>query len=136
MSKPTFIDRPPRIQPELPIGEHQIPRPPSHPQRGAQQLIEIGLPMVTIIGYILVSVFAGGSGSGALLLIPMAASLFGIDNATAIQVVGVGFIIGVLQDSAETALNSSTDVLFTAAGSYKPGDPYPRKLPREEVPVV
>ena len=41
----------------------------------------------------------------------------------------------VVQDSAETALNPSTDVLFTAAGSYKPGDPYPRKLPLEEVPV-
>ncbi|HRO13482.1 MAG TPA: serine/threonine transporter SstT [Paracoccus sp. (in: a-proteobacteria)] len=78
---------------------------------------------------------ASGVAGGSLLLIPMAASLFGIDNATAMQVVSVGFIIGVLQDSAETALNSSTDVLFTAAGSYKPGDPYPRKLPREAVPL-
>lgn len=76
---------------------------------------------------------ASGVAGGSLLLIPMAASLFGIDNATAMQVVSVGFIIGVLQDSAETALNSSTDVLFTAAGSYKSGDPYPRKRPREEV---
>ena len=79
---------------------------------------------------------ASGVAGGSLLLIPMAASLFGIDNATAIQVVGVGFIIGVVQDSAETALNSSTDVLFTAAGSYKQGDPYPRKLPRNEVPAL
>ncbi len=54
-----------------------------------------------------------------LLLIPVACSLFGISNDLAMQVVGVGFIIGVLQDSAETALNSSTDVLFTAAGSYR-----------------
>ncbi|WP_217356214.1 serine/threonine transporter SstT [Ruegeria arenilitoris] len=76
---------------------------------------------------------ASGVAGGSLLLIPMAASLFGIDNATAMQVVSIGFIIGVLQDSAETGLNSSTDVLFTAAGSYKSGDPYPRKLPMEEV---
>ncbi len=78
---------------------------------------------------------ASGVAGGSLLLIPMATSLFGIDNATAMQVVSIGFIIGVVQDSAETALNSSTDVLFTAAGSYKPGDPYPRKLPQEEVPA-
>ena len=76
---------------------------------------------------------ASGVAGGSLLLIPMAASLFGIDNATAMQVVSIGFIVGVLQDSAETGLNSSTDVLFTAAGSYKQGDPYPRKLPMEEV---
>lgn len=72
---------------------------------------------------------ASGVAGGSLLLIPMAASLFGIDNATAMQVVSIGFIVGVLQDSAETGLNSSSDVLFTAAGSYKQGDPYPRKLP-------
>ncbi|MDO4706488.1 MAG: serine/threonine transporter SstT [Comamonadaceae bacterium] len=57
---------------------------------------------------------ASGVAGGSLLLIPMACSLFAIDNNLAMQVVGVGFIIGVLQDSAETALNSSTDVLFTA----------------------
>ncbi len=78
---------------------------------------------------------ASGVAGGSLLLIPMAASLFGIDNATAMQVVSIGFVIGVLQDSAETGLNSSTDVLFTAAGSYKQGDPYPRKLPMAEVPA-
>jgi serine/threonine transporter len=50
-----------------------------------------------------------------LLLIPLACSLFGIPNDVAMQVVGVGFIVGVIQDSCETALNSSTDVLFTAA---------------------
>lgn len=60
---------------------------------------------------------ASGVAGGSLLLIPLACSLFGIGNETAMQVVGVGFIIGVIQDSAETALNSSTDVLFTAAGS-------------------
>ena len=58
---------------------------------------------------------ASGVAGGSLLLIPLACSLFGIDNDTAMQVVAVGFIIGVIQDSAETALNSSTDVLFTAA---------------------
>ena len=58
---------------------------------------------------------ASGVAGGSLLLIPMACSLFGIPDAIAIQVVGVGFVIGVLQDAFETALNSSTDVLFTAA---------------------
>ncbi len=58
---------------------------------------------------------ASGVPGGSLLLIPMACSLFGISNGYAAQVVAVGFIIGVIQDSAETALNSSTDVLFTAA---------------------
>jgi len=66
---------------------------------------------------------AAGVAGGSLLLIPLACSLFGISNDVAMQVVGVGFVIGVLQDSTETALNSSTDVLFTAAGSYRPGDP-------------
>ncbi|WP_390904416.1 serine/threonine transporter SstT [Vibrio ishigakensis] len=58
---------------------------------------------------------ASGVAGGSLLLIPLACSLFGIPNEVAMQVVGVGFIIGVIQDSAETALNSSTDVVFTAA---------------------
>lgn len=58
---------------------------------------------------------ASGVPGGSLMLIPLACGLFGIDNTLAMQVVAVGFIIGVLQDSAETALNSSSDVLFTAA---------------------
>lgn len=58
---------------------------------------------------------ASGVAGGSLLLIPLACSLFGISNDVAMQVVAVGFIIGVLQDAAETALNSSTDVIFTAA---------------------
>lgn len=57
---------------------------------------------------------ASGVAGGSLLLIPLACSLFGISNDVAMQVVGVGFIIGVIQDAVETALNSSTDVLFTA----------------------
>jgi serine/threonine transporter len=62
---------------------------------------------------------ASGVAGGSLLLIPLACSLFGIPGDVAMQVVGVGFIIGVLQDSFETALNSSTDVLFTASAEYK-----------------
>ncbi|AUX62272.1 serine/threonine transporter SstT [Simonsiella muelleri] len=58
---------------------------------------------------------ASGVAGGSLLLIPLACSLFNIPNEIAMQVVAVGYIIGVIQDSAETALNSSTDVLFTAA---------------------
>ncbi|AKO45506.1 serine/threonine transporter SstT [[Haemophilus] ducreyi] len=60
---------------------------------------------------------ASGVSGGSLLLIPLACSLFNIPNDIAAQVIGVGFIIGVIQDSAETALNSSTDVLFTTAVS-------------------
>lgn len=58
---------------------------------------------------------ASGVAGGSLLLIPLACSLFGISDDVAAQMIGVGFIIGILQDSTETALNSSTDVLFTAA---------------------
>lgn len=77
---------------------------------------------VNIVTALLLSLLAaigacGASGvpGGSLLLIPMACSLFSINNDIATQVVAVGFIIGVIQDSCETALNSSTDVLFTAA---------------------
>ncbi|TXD96813.1 serine/threonine transporter SstT [Psychrobacter frigidicola] len=62
---------------------------------------------------------ASGVAGGSLLLIPLASSLFSIPNDIAMQVVAIGFIIGVVQDSAETALNSSTDVLFTAAADPK-----------------
>ena len=61
---------------------------------------------------------ASGIAGGSLLLVPVACSLFGISNDLAMQVVGVGFVIGVVQDSCETALNSSTDVLFTAVAEY------------------
>lgn len=63
---------------------------------------------------------ASGVAGGSLLLIPLSCSLFGISNDVAMQVVAVGFVISVLQDSAETALNSSTDVVFTAAVAAKP----------------
>jgi serine/threonine transporter len=62
---------------------------------------------------------ASGVAGGSLLLIPLSCSLFGISNDVAMQVVAVGFVISVLQDSAETALNSSTDVVFTAAVAAK-----------------
>ncbi|MFT6350538.1 MAG: serine/threonine transporter [Psychromonas sp.] len=61
---------------------------------------------------------ASGVAGGSLLLIPLACGLFGVPNEVAMQVVAIGFIIGVVQDSAETALNSSTDVIFTAAACY------------------
>jgi serine/threonine transporter len=61
---------------------------------------------------------ASGVAGGSLLLIPLACGLFGIENDIAMQVVAIGFIIGVIQDSAETALNSSTDVVFSAAASH------------------
>ncbi len=64
---------------------------------------------------------ASGVAGGSLLLIPLACALFGIPNDIAMQVVAVGFVISILQDSAETALNSSTDVVFTAAVASKKG---------------
>jgi serine/threonine transporter len=82
--------------------------------------IPVDIPTALLLSIVAAICACGASGvaGGSLLLIPLACSLFGISNDLAIQVVGVGFIIGVLQDAAETALNSSTDVLFTATGSY------------------
>ena len=62
---------------------------------------------------------SAGVAGGSLLLIPLACSLFGIPNDISMQVVGVGFVIGVIQDSCETGLNSSTDVLFTAVAEFR-----------------
>lgn len=70
---------------------------------------------------------ASGVAGGSLLLIPLACSLFGIPNDVAMQVVGVGFIVGVIQDSCETALNSSTGVLFTAVAEYSNRRKAPKK---------
>lgn len=85
----------------------------------------MGIP-VTFGGALLLAVVSalsacGASGvpGGSLLLIPLACSLFNIPNDIAMKVVAIGFIISVIQDSAETALNSSTDVLFTAAADPK-----------------
>lgn len=71
---------------------------------------------------------ASGVAGGSLLLIPLACSLFGISNDIAMQVVGVGFIIGVIQDSCETALNSSSDVLFTATAEFRKRKKEGRKI--------
>lgn len=79
---------------------------------------------------------ASGVTGGSLLLIPVACSLFGISNDIAMQVVGVGFIIGVLQDSCETALNSSTDVLFTAAAEFRQWKKEGRKIEVGDSSVV
>ena len=73
---------------------------------------------------------ASGVAGGSLLLIPMACSMFGISNDVAMQVVAVGFIIGVVQDSLETALNSSGDVLFAATAEYRTWLKDGRKLPK------
>lgn len=79
--------------------------------------ITVDLPTALLLSIVAAVCACGASGvaGGSLLLIPLACGLFGISNDVAMQVVAVGFIIGVLQDSAETAMNSSTDVLFTAA---------------------
>ncbi|HFI0463753.1 TPA: serine/threonine transporter SstT [Streptococcus suis] len=82
--------------------------------------IAVDIPTAILLSVLAALSACGASGvaGGSLLLIPLACSLFGIPNDIAMQVVGVGFIIGVIQDSAETALNSSTDVLFTAAAEF------------------
>ena len=78
--------------------------------------IAVDMPTALLLCVVAAVCACGASGvaGGSLLLIPLACSLFGISNDVAMQVVAIGFIIGILQDSAETALNSSTDVLFTA----------------------
>lgn len=82
--------------------------------------IEVGFGTAVILGALSAVSACGASGvaGGSLLLIPLACSLFGIGNDVAMQVVGIGFVIGVIQDSVETAINSSTDVLFAASAEY------------------
>ncbi len=81
--------------------------------------IEVDIATALLLSIVAAVSACGASGvaGGSLLLIPLACSLFGINNDIAMQVVATGFIIGVIQDSAETALNSSTDVVFTSAVS-------------------
>ena len=83
--------------------------------------IEVSFASALLLSLVATISACGASGvpGGSLLLIPLAASIFSIPNDIAIQVVAIGFIISVIQDSAETALNSSTDVLFTAAADPK-----------------
>ena len=98
--------------------------------------IPVTLPAAVVLSAMSALGACGASGvaGGSLLLIPMACSLFGISNDVAMQMVGVGFIIGVLQDSVETALNSAGDVEFAATAEYhqwlKQGKPLPDFLRR------
>lgn len=91
--------------------------------------IEVNFFVALILCFVATLGACGASGvpGGSLLLIPMACSLLGVDAGVAMQVVGVGFIIGVIQDSVETALNSSGDVMFTATAEFmerrKSGEP-------------
>lgn len=82
--------------------------------------IEVDIPTAILLSIVSSISAAGASGiaGGSLLLIPLAASLFGIPNDIAMQVVAVGFVIGIIQDSCETAVNSHSDVVFTAAAEY------------------
>ena len=83
--------------------------------------IDVDFPTAIVLSIIAAISACGASGvaGGSLLLIPLACSLFSISNDVAMQVVGVGFIIGVIQDSMETALNSSTDALFHSSGGIQ-----------------
>lgn len=94
--------------------------------------ITVDIPTAIILSVLSAVSACGASGvaGGSLLLIPLACSLFGIPNDVAMQVVGVGFIVGIIQDSAETALNSSTDVLFTASAEFRK-----RRLAGEKVVI-
>ena len=83
--------------------------------------IAVDVPTALVLSVLATLAACGASGvaGGSLLLIPMACSLFGISSDIAMQVVGVGFIIGVVQDSFETAINSSGDVLFAATAEFR-----------------
>ena len=100
--------------------------------------LQVSLPAAILLSVMSALGACGASGvaGGSLLLIPMACSLFGISNDIAMQVVGVGFIIGVVQDSVETALNSAGDVEFAATAEYhqwsKAGKPLPEFLGGKE----
>lgn len=93
--------------------------------------IPVDIPTALILSLLSAVSACGASGvaGGSLLLIPLACSLFGISSDIAMQVVGIGFIIGVIQDSCETGLNSSTDALLTATAEFKQWKKEGRKLP-------
>ena len=80
--------------------------------------VDFGTALVLCVLAALSAAGASGVAGGSLLLIPVACASFGISNDIAMQVVGVGFIISVLEDACETALNSSSDVLFTATAEF------------------
>lgn len=93
--------------------------------------ISVSIPSAIVLSILSALSACGASGvaGGSLLLIPMACSLFGISNDVAMQVVGVGFIIGVIQDSVETALNSSSDLLLSASAEFRQWRKEGRELP-------
>ena len=93
--------------------------------------MQVSLPAAILLSIMSALGACGASGvaGGSLLLIPMACALFGISNDVAMQVVGVGFIIGVIQDSVETALNSAGDVEFAATAEYHQWRKQGRALP-------
>ena len=95
--------------------------------------ISVDIPTAIILSVLSAVSACGASGvaGGSLLLIPLACSLFGISNEIAMQVVGVGFIIGVVQDSVETCLNSSSDVLLTATAEL-----YQRRKAGEDIVLI
>ena len=94
--------------------------------------IDVSLPTAMVLSFLSALAACGTSGvtGGSLLLIPMACSLFGISDSISMQVVGVGFIIGVIQDSMETAINSSGDAIFTATAEYAQWKKEGKSLPR------
>ena len=92
---------------------------------------EITLPMALLLSIVATFSACGTSGvaGGSLLLVPLGCSLFGISNDVAMQIVGVGFIVSVIQDSLETALNSSGDVIFTATAEFLDWKKQGKELP-------
>ena len=94
--------------------------------------IHVDIPSALLLSFLSALAACGASGvaGGSLLLIPMACSMFGISNDVAMQVVAIGFIIGVVQDSVETALNSSGDVMFAATAEYSQWLKEGRELPK------
>ncbi len=81
--------------------------------------VDFASALLMCLASVLCAAGSSGVAGGSLMLIPLACSIFGISNDIAMQIVGIGFIIGVIQDSTETALNSCTDVLFTAAACMR-----------------
>jgi serine/threonine transporter len=92
---------------------------------------KVSLPMAILLSVVSTFSACGTSGvaGGSLLLVPLACSLFGISNDVAMQIVGVGFIVSVIQDSLETALNSSGDVIFTATAEFMEWKKEGKELP-------
>ena len=91
----------------------------------------VTLPMAIFLSFIATLSACGTSGvaGGSLLLVPLGCSLFGIPNDIAMQIVGIGFILSVIQDSMETALNSSGDAIFTATAEFLEWKKKGKKLP-------